>query len=122
MKRAAFRRSAWTCLAVLTLALAQWLGAVHGVVHTTRGEAVRHVHSGDQAHREAGSWLTALFTVHDDDTDCRLYDQAGHNALAPALASSLLPTAPASQVVDAARCEALARWAALFQARAPPFS
>jgi hypothetical protein len=123
MKPISFQRNGWACLAVLALALAQWLAAVHGFVHTGHGdEPHRHAPAADEAQPVANSWLTALFAVHDDETDCRLYDQAGHDALTPALVAPPRPAMPAALVVDAARCEALARWAALFQARAPPFS
>ncbi|MEO6016933.1 MAG: hypothetical protein ABIP46_06730 [Polaromonas sp.] len=72
-----------------------------------------------EAEHDAG-WVEALFASHEADSDCRLFDQASHGSAAPALAALSLPVMLPSHVVDIPRGEALARWAALFDARAPP--
>lgn len=123
---------------------AQLLGLMHGIVHGPQagrhahghqpmGElqallasAHRHVHAGhghDQDHGDgepSGGKLAALFDGHDSEGDCRLFDQASHGQGAATLAAAFLPMALCTAVFDLSRGEALARWAALFDARGPP--
>jgi hypothetical protein len=114
------------------LVLAQLLGLMHGVVHGPQA----HIHSHSQVNhgghhqehsalaraeeeRDAG-WLASLFSSHDGDSDCRLFDQASHGQAAPVLPMLSLPLVLSTVAFDISRGEALARWAALFDARGPP--
>ena len=129
------RSLAW--LLMLTLVLAQLLGFMHGVVHGPEvrvlDNAHEHTHRHQAGHEAAderdlhvaeaehgAGWVEALFSSHEADSDCRLFDQASHGSAVPALAAVSLPVLLPSHVVDIPRGEALARWAALFDARAPP--
>ena len=114
-----------------TLLLAQTLGLMHGVVHGvmhgpqaqghSRGHHAHDHPDAAQAEHGAG-WLASLFSSHEGDSDCRLFDQASHGSAAPCIASPSLPVAPSASVLDLSRSEALARWAALFDARGPPLT
>jgi hypothetical protein len=129
--RVPVRALVWLLAAALLLA--QLLGLMHGVVHDPQA----HIHSHSHAHahhdghhqehavlahaeEERGGWLASLFSSHDGDSDCRLFDQASHGQAAPTLAMLSLPLVLSTVAFDISRGEALARWAALFDARGPP--
>jgi hypothetical protein len=129
---------ALTWLLVGALLLAQLLGLMHGVVHGPQAHlhdkaAVAqlaqlhqdhdhdHGHSAS-AHAEHGGWLASLFSSHGGDSDCRLFDQASQGHAAPVLPMLSLPLVLCTLAFDISRGEALARWAALFDARGPPLS
>lgn len=130
-------RLGWGYLA-LVLLLAPLLGLMHGVVHGTGGPhhaAAPHAHADNpghphapdaradgHTHEHAGGhgWLADLFSVHADAADCRVYDQLCHSDLIEAPPALLLPIAFSSVVFHVLEGEVLARWAALFEARAPP--
>jgi hypothetical protein len=83
-----------------------------------------HDHASDadpDADHDAGL-LASLFSSHDGDPDCRLFDQASHGHAAPALAPLVLPMMLSSLLVAISQGEAIARWAALFEARGPPLT
>ncbi|MCZ8257323.1 MAG: hypothetical protein O9327_16860 [Polaromonas sp.] len=134
MPPASSRRRAFAAvwLLVATLLLAQLLGLMHGVVHGPQAHlhdksAVAqlhhdhdHDHDHDDEHAEHGNWLASLFSAHDGDTDCRLFDQASQGHAAPVLPMLSLPLVLCTVAFDISRGEALARWAALFDARGPP--
>ncbi|UUZ73453.1 hypothetical protein LP415_09630 [Polaromonas sp. P1(28)-8] len=113
---------------MFALLLAQMLGLMHGVVHGSQMQALdsgqehHHVHDHDQGpHADHGTgWLESLFSSHDANSDCRLFDQASHGSAAPALPALSLPILLSSFVVDIPQGEELARWAALFDARPTP--
>ena len=132
-------------LLVLSLLLAQALGAMHGVVHAPQaathlvaaslpdaahhhGNGHRNAHdAADESralHPEHGTgWLEDLFSLHDDgDAGCRLFDQASHTDTAPFASAALLPLAPAAGLLATPAGEVIARRAALFDARGPPLS
>ncbi|MCJ0762298.1 hypothetical protein [Variovorax terrae] len=103
------------------LLLAQTLGFVHQLAHPHNGlgVAVWKQPAGQPA--DAGrAWLERLFSGHDRDSACRLYDQAGHaDALhsvpalvVPAVLFALVPILSAGQII--------ARTAAPLEARGPP--
>lgn len=130
--RAPVRSVAWAtvcCLACLLL-LAQTLGLMHGVVHGHQtpvlGAELRQAAARKPvavAVADSGaSRLASLFSSHDSDADCRLYDQVSHGIAAPGIFSLSLPMVLSSRVFDLTRGEALARWAALFDARGPPLT
>lgn len=121
-------------LLAAALLFAQLLGLMHGVVHGPQA----HIHSHSHAHAHQGgshqehvalahaedegpdNWLASLFSSHDGASDCRLFDQASHGQAAPTLPMLSLPLVLCTVAFDISRGEALARWAALFDARGPP--
>lgn len=122
------RRMAWRaaggCLA-LALLLAPLLGLMHGVVHGggSLHSAAAHAHEGDghaHEHAEGHGWLADLFSVHADDSDCRVYDQLCHSDAVSMPPAVLLPVLLSSVVFHFLEGEVLARRAALFEARGPP--
>ncbi|MFM9900663.1 MAG: hypothetical protein ACKVOT_06585 [Polaromonas sp.] len=102
----------------LALLLPQMLGLLHGMAHE-RAHPVTHA----QADHDRTSSLASLFTSHEDGSpDCRLYDQASHDGLVTTVAALSLPlTIPGTGVALFAG-DALARWAAQFDARGPPLT
>ena len=118
-------------LLMAALLLVQALGQIHAVRHglaadvthgagTAEGSAPHAAHA-DHAHEGAG-FLNQLFSAHASDADCRLYDQlAGGHAVPSALAVTVPVVAPPFAVASFAG-DALARWAALFNARGPPLT
>lgn len=120
-------RAAWGYLA-LVLMLAPMLGLMHGVVHGAGAAphaAEARVHgAGDHSHEhaEAHGWLGDLFSAHGDASDCRVYDQLCHSDAMPATPALMLPMALSSFVFHFLEGEALARRAALFEARGPPLA
>lgn len=116
------------------LLLAQLMGLMHGVVHGPQAHLhdkaaaahLAHVHHDHDhsaiADEEHGGWLAALFSAHSGDSDCRLFDQASQGHAAPVLPILSLPLVLCTVAFDISRGEALARWAALFDARGPPLS
>lgn len=116
------RVTVWTLawLLVCMFVLTQTLGLMHGVIHGPQAHARGTHHAGGADHGR--SWLEPLFSSHEEDKDCRLYDQASHGSGAPVMPVLCLPMVLASLVFDISRGEALARWAALFDARGPPLT
>jgi len=120
-------RAAWGYLA-LVLLLAPMLGLMHGVVHAAAGSlhtAQAHHHDTDNhahEHTEGHAWLAYLFSVHADDSDCRVYDQLCHSEVLSEPPALVLPVALSSFVFHFLEGEVLARWAALFGARGPPLT
>ena len=116
----------------LALLLPQMLGLLHGVTHSVtqssmHGAKQEHARQAPHAHAEHGhartSQLASLFTSHDDGSpDCRLYDQASHDGLVTVLAALGLPQLTPSTGVALFAGDALARWAAQFDARGPPLT
>ena len=107
---------------VLALLWAQSLGLWHGIVHSGHGEG--GVHAQQVAAESAPPFISfeSLLGKHYDSVDCQLFDQLCHgDALATAL---VLVLPPGVGVAHIARLTglAVARWAAPFQARAPPSS
>lgn len=64
--------------------------------------------------------LEQLFADHSEATDCRVYDQQSHADLAPGIPMLVLPYVPIGFTLRHQAGEALARFAALFEARGPP--
>lgn len=123
-----------TLLALLlaaVLVMTQTLGVVHGITHDQSGSTLHsHDHDHDDHHADAHDdavdssrhFLSALFSLHEEASDCRLYDQASHDGALVSLMPLVLPVAPPSLSVAIFQGEALARWAALFDARGPPLT
>lgn len=102
------------CVLLLLLALAgaQALALMHAVLHAQPGphEPV------------AAAPLEDLFALHDDETDCRLYDGASAQPFACPPPALLPQLAPSLSVLRLLQGDFVARRAALFEARGPPFS
>jgi len=114
------------------LAFALWLAAMLGPMHSTLHQpgashatlaaalaAGTHPAADDAGAAPHKHGLLALFGIH-TDAECRLYDHLGNGPLAlgvpPVVLPVMLPTATFAWLEG----EALARWAAVFDARGPP--
>ena len=120
----------WVRLLVSALALAlllsQSLGQLHAIKHgalagTQHAVGAHESQQSHQAHHDGG-FLEQLFSSHSSSTDCRLYDQLRDSCVMPAVALMALPVVLPSFAVAIFQGEALARWAALFDARGPPLT
>lgn len=135
------RSGALVWLLVLALLLVQTLGLLHGTVHGAthgwaQGSSLHAAIGGgrltvrsDSLARQpavsavpANNWFMAVFSSHTSDADCRLYDQASHGSAALHVTTVALPVLLPSSAVAIFAGEALARWAALFDARGPPLT
>ena len=136
-----FKQLLACCLAAL-LVLTQTLGLVHGVTHAdvfavAAGHSHAHVeHADHDAHDEgahqhidhdvaatpASGLLASAFALHEQPSDCRLYDQCSHGAGVVAVLHQVLPVVLPPSQVAIFQGNALARWAALFDARGPPLT
>ena len=120
-------RAAWGYLA-LVLLLAPMLGLMHGVVHGAAASlhtAQVHDHEADNhahEHAQGHAWLADLFSVHAEDSDCRVYDQLCHSEVPSAPPALVLPVVLSSFVFHFLEDEVRTRWAALFEARGPPLT
>ena len=110
--------------AILT---AQALGFMHGVAHplaSHAGAVMRPAATTRATGQPVGSAvngkLKLLFSSHASDADCRLYDHAALGGAALQIVPLALPVLLPPFAVAIFRGEALARWAALFDARGPP--
>ena len=113
-------------LLVAVLVMTQTMGLVHTITHGPSGSSL-HSHDHDNEHAEveasdSSHVLAALFSSHQDSSDCRLYDQASHDGGLVTAIQSTLPVMPPPFTVAIFQGEALARWAALFDARGPPLT
>ena len=133
--------SAWARVLGLALALLlpQLLGLLHAITHdmthdTTRdtkhlaslqrAQGLPSVLAGrhDHDHRTPSA-LADLFASHDEGSpDCRWYDQASHDGIAPNVAALSLPLPIPGSGVALFAGDAIARWAAQFEARGPPLT
>jgi hypothetical protein len=120
----------------LAVLIAQALGLMHGVLHRADMPSTTHLQSPASAPADRSNqlwrftetegasdvhdWIRALFSSHEDSSDCRLYDQASHGNVALTSVPAWLPSVMISSIIDLSRSDALARWAALFEARGPP--
>lgn len=115
-------------IVLLSVLCAHALGFMHGIAHAFHadtaqsapsGFALQDAHGADAA-PESG-WLQALFASHDDAGDCRLFDAQGQQhgpvLCLPALSHAQVPCTNLQQRLAGA---CVARWATLFDARAPP--
>ena len=120
-------RRVWAGLLVLALLWTQSMGLWHRLVHSGRGHPATGAMVRAATANDAAPALSTpsgpsgkLFSNHQTDTDCQLFDQLSHAdgviallAIAPALLVS-------PQFLRASHALAVARWHALFQARGPP--
>ena len=118
-----------TLLALLlatVLVMTQTLGVVHAIKHGASGSSMYSQNDGHE-HGEAEApsanhFLVSIFSLHQDVSDCRLFDQASHGGGLAMAIQSALPGVPPPLTVAIFQGEALARWAALFDARGPPLT
>ncbi|WP_298212356.1 hypothetical protein [Acidovorax sp.] len=115
-------------IVLLSVLCAHALGFMHGIAHAFHADTAQSAPSGfapQDAHGadtapESG-WLQALFASHDDAGDCRLFDAQGQQhgpvLCLPALSHAQAPCTNLQQRLAGA---CVARWATLFDARAPP--
>ena len=104
---------------VLALLVAQTLGLVHGVAHSPVQAVAQQVsHAGPVQHEHG--LIEALFSGHAGDAECRLYDQLSHGDAATSVPALALPVLLPATLLAYFQGEAVARHAALFEARAPP--
>lgn len=109
-------------LAILT---AQALGFMHGVTHPPASHAGAMIRPATMAMGQpVGSAvkgkLELLFSSHSSDAQCRLFDHAALSGAALQVVPMALPVLLPLFLVPIFQGEALARWAALFDARGPP--
>ena len=104
---------------LLAFVLAQALGLMHRIVHAPLlGQAA--VHASSEAPQAEVSWLKALFSGHDGERGCDLYDQSSHADLACGDAPSLALQGPVAVADVLHPGWQLAAQAAGFLARGPP--
>ena len=109
----------------LALLLPQLLGLLHTVAHDGAHALVhRSEMAASEGHQPtAAPSLAGLFDTHDEGSpDCRLFDQASHDILTTTVAALTPPSATPDTGVALFAGDALARWAAQFDARGPPLT
>ena len=120
-------------LLAAVLVMTQTLGLVHAITHGSSGSSGSSLyfdnefHDHDHDHDVAKApgvnhFFVSLFSLHHDVSDCRLFDQAGHDGGLAMTFKSTLPGVPPPLTVAIFQGEAFARWAALFDARGPPLT
>ena len=117
-------------LLAAVLVMTQTLGLVHAITHGSSGSSLyfdAEFHHLDHDHVVAKApgvnhFLVSLFSLHHDVSDCRLFDQASHDGGLAMAVKSALPVVLPPLTVAIFQGEALARWAALFDARGPPLT
>ena len=65
-------------------------------------------------------WVADLFAAHDDESDCRLYDQLSHGDCVPALPLLCVPAQALPDFLRIFEASLPVMHAALVQARGPP--
>lgn len=120
--------TALLCL-VLALLFAQSMGQLHRIKHrgypaVLQSQPVTLATAGaPTASAPVHFWLSRFFLMHDEGSpDCRLFDLSQQDGVSPSVAALVLPTSPLSMGVALFSGAALARWAALFDARGPPLT
>ena len=115
-------------LLAAVLVMTQTLGLVHAITHGSSGSSLYfedefHDHDHDVAKAPGvNHFFVSLFSLHHDVSDCRLFDQASHDGGLAMAVKSALPVVLPPLTVAIFQGEALARWAALFDARGPPLT
>ena len=119
------RRTIFSIL-LFALALAQTLGVVHRIVHSpltlhaTAAIGERDSFSTSTAERRGTHWLQALFSGHDTDQGCHLFDQLSHSDLLQVEVAVLACVLPDESPDSSHPGWHLAAQAAGFLARGPP--
>ena len=115
-------RRAFAWLLLSALLLSQSLGLLHRTVHGAGLRSIgvaslQAVLPGDSGVRAS---LDALFGGHDGASDCRLFDQLAQGDVLSCLPVVPMHAAPMALLIVQLQGLAVARWAALFEARGPP--
>ena len=105
---------------VFALLAAQMLGLIHGVAHSPVQAPAHLAHAGQDHHGHSHGLIDTLFAGHAGDADCRLYDQLSHSDTVADVPTVILPLLLPATLFAYFQGEAVARHAALFEARAPP--
>lgn len=107
---------------VFALLAMQTVGFMHRVVHGPQAGLYPQHHAAVQQEGSHGHdhGIAGLFTGHEDDSSCRVYDQLSHSDFLGGPCAVALPVVPPSFLILFSLGEAAARWAALFDARGPP--
>lgn len=111
----------WAWL-VAAMFLAQSLGVMHNVLHTTAQQGV-HAWAALPvgAHEDAGGHgLARLFLGHDNASDCRLYDQVSHGDGLSTVALLQLPALHPPPLTQVLQALAPAKPTVRVRARGPP--
>ena len=119
----------WVFWLALSLLLAQSLGQVHAVKHGGL-MAVAHAAGKHEVYEALGAhhgvnndgFLDLLFSTHGSTSDCQLYDHLSHGQATLFILGVPLPIVSPSLLVAIFAGDALASWAALFDARGPPLT
>lgn len=123
-------------LLTFALLLSQTLGFMHSVLHaqihgsptsaSINAKMAQMATPAAQTYSEydqsSGNLIYSLFSSHHGDKECRLFDQVSHGSAAPLVAALAIPVVLSSIAVVIFEGEALACWAALFEARGPPLT
>lgn len=111
----------WVLGMTLALLLSQSLGQLHAVKHdwSLHGQQAEH---NAQKTQHGDRFFELLFSSHNGDSDCRLFSQASDGHAMATVAAVLLPGLMPSLLVAVFAGDALARCAALFDARGPPLT
>ena len=109
-------------LLLFALLAAQTLGLLHRVAHAPdfaaqSQVAAWHVQASDD---KPQGWMQSLFGAHGDESGCLLFDQLSHGGCLPSVAAVVLTAAISYFFIAWFQGEALALWAAFFDARGPP--
>lgn len=116
-------RTALIAVVLLALALMQWLGAVHRVVHFGPMASALHAVAPVVVKTPAsasGGFFKSLFAGHDQDGTCDIYDQLSHaDALWSVPTLAVVVQAPV-EPVEVHRSWHLAAQSTGFLARGPP--
>lgn len=115
----------WLVLWVMgsSLLLSQSLGHLHSVKHGGQATGVyAAAQQATQGNHHPDGFLDQLFSSHGSASDCRLYDHLSGGQAMPLILAAPLPIVLPSLVVAIFAGDALACWAALFDARGPPLT
>lgn len=114
-------RRAGVALLIAALLFAQMLGFAHRALHAPAPPADATAQQAPAPTFGSAGSVASLFGGHEKGTgDCRLYDQLGHGDVMPMAFAMALPSAIPAFRLHFSLGEALARWAAPFDARGPP--
>jgi hypothetical protein len=115
-----------------SLVLAQSLGFMHRSLHNPTGHAghTQTAEQGDHADCSEGTqtsgngagWIGSLFAHQEGDSACRLVDAQSHFDAAVFAQTLVITAQPAIHSIAFSQITSTARAAALFEARAPPYS
>jgi hypothetical protein len=114
-------RRGFLWMVLFALLGAQTMGLMHRVVHVpVFGADAAVVSMAPHEGVRSQGWADTLFVGHDGEPACRLFDQLSQGGCLPSVAAVLLPVTAPLFFLQWFQGEALARWAALFDARGPP--